>query len=116
MKAVVVQMSLKMIQECDELVKAKYYPNRNKLIRMAMRDLLSNRKEFQSSSRIVHMRMNDFACPECGAHMDRAEQEKTEGNYYYCGNYHTVFCRCKRAKEEAPDVVLQFSIGTFGNC
>ena len=47
MKAVVVQMPPKMIQECDELVKAKYYPNRNELIRIAVRDLLLNHKEFK---------------------------------------------------------------------
>ncbi len=103
MKAVVVQMSPKMIQECDELVKAGHYPNRNELIRMAVHDLLLNHKEFKFSKRILNMRMNRFACPECGAYISRAEQQDTEGNYYYCGNCHTVFYRCKRAKEKALD-------------
>ncbi len=92
-----------MIQECDELVKARYYPNRNELIRMAVRDLLLNHKEYKFSKKILNMRMNRFDCPECGAYIDRAEQQETEGNYHYCGNCHTVFYRCNQAKEKALD-------------
>ncbi len=103
MKAIVVQMTPKMIQEFDEPVKAGYFPNRNELIRMSVRDLLLNRKELNFSTRILNMRMNRLACPECGAYINRAEPQDTEGNYYYCGNCHTVFYRCKRAKEKALD-------------
>ena len=109
-------MSLKMIHECDDLVTAKYYKKRNEFASKAMCDLLLNYKEFQPLLRTVYMGMNKFACPECGAYIDRGQQDKTEGNYYYCGNCYMVFYRCKRAKEEAFDVVLQFSIRTFGNC
>lgn len=100
MKAVVVQMPPKMIRECDELVKAKYYPNRNELIRLAVRDLLLNHRKIKFSLGTARA-MSEPTCPNCGEWIDRAEQDKTEGNYHYCGNCHTVIHRCKRPEEKA---------------
>ena len=39
---------------------------------------------------------NEFTCSECGVYIDRAEQDKVEGNYYVCGNCFTVVYASKK--------------------
>jgi len=35
-------------------------------------------------------RMTKLVCPKCGGHIDKAEQDKVEGNFYVCNDCFTI--------------------------
>ena len=61
-----------------------------------LEELLIQRNKCGSKIRLVGFLIpkiageSDFTCPECGVYIDRAEQDKVEGNCYVCGNCFTV--------------------------
>ncbi len=72
MNAIVVQMTPKIVQELDESAEAGYYPNRNELVRMSVRDLLLNHKELKFSTRMHCMHAKEKALDkDCASILDK---------------------------------------------